>query len=254
VTEPSNVTTVRQFDWNKPYRQRNGRWAGERRPNDEHNSNPYPWWVDLEDEDGGRNACLIAADGRYWHDEDEDRDGRDLVNYEPAVPPSVAVGCFEPSNVTQRLIAELRDRDAKGRAKYGVTLDRTDLKAAEWCRHMRYELLDASGYVTKIEDAVEALEAENAALRAELARLRDEQVGDDEPLTVESATRRWGEPDETTPEVAIWIISDDSQMRVQLRRSETQKTWRVGIGIGNGYVNRKVATHGQVRRIVKELS
>lgn len=50
------------------------------------------------------------------------------------------------SATTQALIDQLRQRDAAGRAKYGTTLDRTDLSHADWLQHMAEELLDAAGY------------------------------------------------------------------------------------------------------------
>lgn len=46
------------------------------------------------------------------------------------------------SEVTRQLI----ERDAKGRAKYGTSLDRTDLDLQAWLQHMAEELLDAAGY------------------------------------------------------------------------------------------------------------
>lgn len=46
------------------------------------------------------------------------------------------------SDVTRQLI----ERDQRGRAKYGTTLDRTDLTLADWLQHMAEELLDAAGY------------------------------------------------------------------------------------------------------------
>ena len=46
------------------------------------------------------------------------------------------------SEVTRQLI----ERDQSGRAKYGTTLDRTDLSPAEWLQHMAEELLDGAGY------------------------------------------------------------------------------------------------------------
>jgi hypothetical protein len=44
------------------------------------------------------------------------------------------------------LIAELRAREAAGRAKYGTDVDRTDLTNAQWRQHLREELMDALLY------------------------------------------------------------------------------------------------------------
>lgn len=55
-------------------------------------------------------------------------------------------GAAEVSATTQALIDLLRARDAAGRAKYGVTLDRDDLSHADWLQHMAEEMLDGAGY------------------------------------------------------------------------------------------------------------
>ena len=46
------------------------------------------------------------------------------------------------SEVTRQLI----ERDRRGQAKYGTSLDRTDLSLPDWLQHMAEELLDAAGY------------------------------------------------------------------------------------------------------------
>jgi hypothetical protein len=47
--------------------------------------------------------------------------------------------------------ADLEARAALGLRKYGVTLDRTDLTAAEWLQHLYEELLDAACYIKRIQ-------------------------------------------------------------------------------------------------------
>lgn len=61
-----------------------------------------------------------------------------------------------PSNTTQHLIDMLVSRDAGGRAKYGTSLDRTDLSADEWAQHMLEELLDAAGYLVRLRETMRA--------------------------------------------------------------------------------------------------
>lgn len=51
------------------------------------------------------------------------------------------------SRITQILVDLLSKRDAAGKKKYGVTLDRRDLTHAEWLDHATEELLDAAGYL-----------------------------------------------------------------------------------------------------------
>lgn len=65
----------------------------------------------------------------------------------------------QPSKTTQALVDMLLQRDAAGRAKYGTTLDRTDLSHAAWLQHMVEELLDAAGYAAaaKREADIDAL-------------------------------------------------------------------------------------------------
>lgn len=53
---------------------------------------------------------------------------------------------FAISDTTRELIRQLVERDRKGLAKYGTTLDRSDLTRNEWLQHMTEELLDAAGY------------------------------------------------------------------------------------------------------------
>lgn len=52
----------------------------------------------------------------------------------------------QASSITQSLVRQLLDRDAKGLSKYGKTLDRDDLTRDEWLQHLIEELLDAAGY------------------------------------------------------------------------------------------------------------
>lgn len=61
-----------------------------------------------------------------------------------------------PSRTTQHLIDMLVSRDAAGRAKYGTSLDRTDLSTDEWAQHMLEELLDAAGYLVRLREVLAA--------------------------------------------------------------------------------------------------
>ncbi|MGL6289255.1 MAG: hypothetical protein ACRC2H_01045 [Silanimonas sp.] len=49
--------------------------------------------------------------------------------------------------ITESIIDELRDRSAKGLAKYGKTIDRDDLSTSDWLQHLKEELLDAVQYI-----------------------------------------------------------------------------------------------------------
>lgn len=61
------------------------------------------------------------------------------------------------SEITQQLISQLLERDARGLAKYGVTLDRKDLTTADWAQHMVEELLDAAGYALAVKREHDAI-------------------------------------------------------------------------------------------------
>ena len=77
-----------------------------------------------------------------------------------------------PSNTTQRLIELLTSRDAAGQAKYGHTLDRTDLLCEDWAQHATEEALDQAGYLVRFAQTASALRAENVRLAEENLRLR----------------------------------------------------------------------------------
>jgi len=51
------------------------------------------------------------------------------------------------NTVVQRFI----QRSEFGQKKYGVTLDRKDLKTADWIQHMQEELMDAILYLEKLK-------------------------------------------------------------------------------------------------------
>ena len=63
-------------------------------------------------------------------------------------PENNGAGCCNHygSATLTTLIAELRAREAGGRAKYGIDVDRTDLTNAQWRQHLREELMDALLY------------------------------------------------------------------------------------------------------------
>lgn len=62
-----------------------------------------------------------------------------------------------PSAVTESLIDQLKHRDAKGREKYGTSLDRKDLSLVDWLQHQTEELLDGAGYAQAAKREAERL-------------------------------------------------------------------------------------------------
>ena len=77
---------------------------------------------------------------------------------------------------TERLKALLDARREMGLAKYGTTVDRTDLKPSQWCQHAIEELLDGAAYLMRERDRTQELERELAEAKERIARL--EKAGD----------------------------------------------------------------------------
>jgi hypothetical protein len=54
-------------------------------------------------------------------------------------------------SIVDSVVKNFLDRSAVGQAKYGVTLDRTDLSTADWIQHMQEELMDAILYLERLK-------------------------------------------------------------------------------------------------------
>lgn len=54
-------------------------------------------------------------------------------------------------SIVAAVIKKFGDRSEVGIKKYGVTLDRTDLKTADWIQHTQEELMDAILYLEKLK-------------------------------------------------------------------------------------------------------
>jgi hypothetical protein len=57
-------------------------------------------------------------------------------------------------SIVTSIITQFEERSAKGKAKYGVDLDRTDLTLLEWIEHAKQEHMDAILYLEKIKQEV----------------------------------------------------------------------------------------------------
>jgi len=59
---------------------------------------------------------------------------------------------FKPNTdtIVQSVQADLQARSERGMAKYGTTLDRTDLTQKEWLQHAYEEALDFALYLKKL--------------------------------------------------------------------------------------------------------
>ena len=57
-------------------------------------------------------------------------------------------------SVVRTIIAKFAQRAAVGKAKYGVTLDRTDLSVLDWINHAQEEHMDAILYLEKLKQTL----------------------------------------------------------------------------------------------------
>ena len=54
-------------------------------------------------------------------------------------------------SIVDAVVQKFLQRSAVGQAKYGVTLDRTDLQVIDWIQHTQEELMDAILYLEKLK-------------------------------------------------------------------------------------------------------
>lgn len=54
-------------------------------------------------------------------------------------------------SIVDAVVQKFLQRSAVGQAKYGVTLDRTDLQLKDWIQHTQEELMDAILYLEKLK-------------------------------------------------------------------------------------------------------
>ena len=61
-------------------------------------------------------------------------------------------------SIVTTIIEQFKERSERGKAKYGVDLDRTDLTLLEWIEHAKQEHMDAILYLEKIKQIVSGQE------------------------------------------------------------------------------------------------
>jgi hypothetical protein len=64
-------------------------------------------------------------------------------------------------SIVQAVVKSFLDRSALGQKKYGVTLDRTDLKPLDWIQHAQEELMDGILYLEKLKQTLATLGADD---------------------------------------------------------------------------------------------
>lgn len=70
---------------------------------------------------------------------------------------------IDVSATTATLIGQIIERDARGKVKYGTSLDRTDLTLPVWLQHQAEELMDGAGYALAAKREAESLLRTKAA-------------------------------------------------------------------------------------------
>ena len=56
--------------------------------------------------------------------------------------------------IVDAVVRKFLERSAVGQKKYGVTLERTDLKMLDWITHTQEELMDAILYLERLKHEV----------------------------------------------------------------------------------------------------
>jgi hypothetical protein len=60
----------------------------------------------------------------------------------------------KPDTIVAAVIKKFLERSEVGKKKYGVTLDRTDLKPHDWIQHAQEELMDGILYLEKLKTEI----------------------------------------------------------------------------------------------------
>jgi hypothetical protein len=61
-------------------------------------------------------------------------------------------------SIVDAVVQKFLQRSVVGQAKYGVTLDRTDLQLKDWVQHTQEELMDAILYLERLKQDLKHLE------------------------------------------------------------------------------------------------
>ena len=61
-------------------------------------------------------------------------------------------------SIVTSVIEQFTQRAVKGKEKYGVDLDRTDLSLLDWIEHAKQEHMDAILYLEKIKNEIDGQE------------------------------------------------------------------------------------------------
>jgi dihydrofolate reductase len=62
---------------------------------------------------------------------------------------------WKDMTVEDKVIAQIKQRQAAGFLKYGTSMRRTDLSVHDWLQHAKEEMLDGAIYLQKLQDQLE---------------------------------------------------------------------------------------------------
>uniref|UniRef100_A0A6C0LS83 Uncharacterized protein n=1 Tax=viral metagenome TaxID=1070528 RepID=A0A6C0LS83_9ZZZZ len=76
---------------------------------------------------------------------------------------------YSGDSIVNTVVQRFIQRSEFGQKKYGVTLDRKDLKTADWIQHMQEELMDAILYLEKLKTTLASNEASSTQEAASMS-------------------------------------------------------------------------------------
>jgi hypothetical protein len=71
-------------------------------------------------------------------------------------------------SIVQAVVRKFQERSELGIKKYGVTLDRTDLKPLDWIQHAQDELMDGILYLERLKKDLSICTTENCTRQASI--------------------------------------------------------------------------------------
>lgn len=93
---------------------------------------------------------------QFPYTEPEQHDSLQIVRY------------WRGKSVEERIIDQIRARQAAGAVKYGTTMRRDDLSVGDWMQHAKEEMLDAAIYLQKLQANLQDVEAQLKASEVKL--------------------------------------------------------------------------------------
>ncbi len=72
------------------------------------------------------------------------------------------------SKIEDEVCQKIQQRAEVGLAKYGVSLERTDLSQKEWLQHIQEELMDATGYIERCVQEADTLSRDDKEMLLKL--------------------------------------------------------------------------------------